>query len=154
MREGPRDGRGEVLGRKQLLPELQPLGGERGGCFGHELQATGVHGNLSALLIHRGRGQVAELVAGMTRQRPAALILEQIPLQLGGEERHRHHCLSLLTPSSVGARDDGGAVAGTTAVAVAAGVALPMLAVAAVVVDCEGIGGLDEAGGGGEGRGL
>lgn len=41
-----------------------------------------------------------------------------------------------------------------TAVAVAARVALPVLTVAAVVVESEGVCGVEETGGGGEGGGL
>ena len=145
MRKGSWDRRGEVLRRKQFLPELQPFWGEWSGCFGHELQAIRI-GDFHALLIHRGRTQVAELVTGNP-----AVFLEQIPLQLGREKRHRHS-ISLLHASV--AACDGRAVAGAATVAVAAGVALPMLAVAAVVVDSERVGGLEEAGGGGEGRGL
>lgn len=155
--EGPRDGGGETLRREQLLSKLQPLGRERSGCLGHDLHAIGVrsskNGHLCVLADHDPRGgtEVSELVGVPVRWRVVELILQQVTLQLGVEERDGH---TLRGPLLVAGVHDGGAVGCTAAVAVATRVAGPVLAVAAVVVQGKRVRRVQEAGGGGEWGGL
>ena len=87
-----------------------------------------------------GRGEV------VLHHSPSTTMLTRHP---GTKQEHHHRLPSLLIPVQ-----HQRTVTGTAAVAVAPRVALPVLTVAAVVVHSEGVGGLEGAGGGGEGRGL
>ena len=82
----------------------------------------------------------------------------QVALDPGVEEGDGHHLGSIPLTTTPSRRPCLAAHRGTmscaAAVAVATRVALPVLAVAAVVVDGKGVSGVEEAGGGGEGCGL
>lgn len=88
--EGSWDGGGKVL--EKLLPELETLWGERGGCFCHDLHTTGVSWVWLCVVADDdtwGRAEVPELIGcvknGMWTAVAVKLVLNQIAVQFGME---------------------------------------------------------------------
>lgn len=157
MWKGPRDGRREALRREELLSELEPFWGERCRSLRHELHTTGVDRVRLRIIADHDAGRRAEMpkligcVEDDKRVAAVELIQHQIAVQLGMEQGNGHGLVVSLQVPNV---RDGRTLAGAATVAVASRVALPMFAVAAVVVESERVGGVEETGRRGEGGRL